>query len=151
LLDTARLLSKNITCQRYPPEGGGRSMARRQLANWLWGAAYLLAMALAVLSLFNLRQSVLREMATPQARQDWEKVREAARATNRGEGPVKRRVPASDEPPALVLMRDYFAVLLVGALVFGSALFVTVMIAVKGVLQPQKMPHAPPGEASPGT
>jgi hypothetical protein len=48
------------------------------------------------------------------------------------EGPVKRRVPKSQEPPALRLMRDYFGVSLAATVVFGSLLFVMVMGAVRG-------------------
>jgi hypothetical protein len=48
------------------------------------------------------------------------------------EGPVKRRVPASQEPPALRLMRDHFGVSLGAAIVFGTLLFVMVMGAVQG-------------------
>jgi hypothetical protein len=38
-------------------------------------------------------------------------------------GPVKRDVPKSEEPPALVLMRDFFGVMLAGALLFTSMLY----------------------------
>ena len=48
--------------------------------------------------------------------------------------PVKRRVPKSAEPPALVLMRDYFAVCLAIAVVLSSVLFGTFMVLVRGAM-----------------
>ncbi len=48
--------------------------------------------------------------------------------------PVRRKAPSSDEPPALVLMRDYFGVMLSGAVLFGSLLFAVLAIALRGVL-----------------
>jgi hypothetical protein len=48
---------------------------------------------------------------------------------------VKRRAPKSAEPPALVLMRDYFAVCLALAIVLSTVLFGTFMFFVRGALQ----------------
>jgi hypothetical protein len=47
---------------------------------------------------------------------------------------VKRREPKSAEPPALVLMRDHFAVCLSLAVVLSSVLFGTFMFFVRGAL-----------------
>ena len=49
-------------------------------------------------------------------------------------GPVKRREPKSLEPPALVLMRDHFAVCLGLALLLSTVLFGTFMFFVRGAL-----------------
>ena len=40
----------------------------------------------------------------------------------------------SDEPPSLVLMRDYFGVMMMAAIVFSSLLFATLAIAARGAL-----------------
>ncbi len=50
-----------------------------------------------------------------------------------GDGPVRRRTPKSVEPPALVLMRDYFAVCAVISVVLCTVLFGTVMLLVRGI------------------
>ena len=102
--------------------------------NLLWATAWVMAMGLIALTLINLRQTILRDMSTPEAQQDWDAVRAAAKANNEGAGPVRQRVPQSAEPPALVLMRDHFAILMGAAFVFGTALFVMTIVAVKGVL-----------------
>ena len=45
--------------------------------------------------------------------------------------------PKSDEPPALVLMRDHFAVCLSGSLVISSVLFFFLAFLITGMFQPQ--------------
>jgi hypothetical protein len=45
-------------------------------------------------------------------------------------------VPQSGEPPALVLMRDYFSVSLIGALVFSTALYWVIAWLVTGIMRP---------------
>ena len=56
--------------------------------------------------------------------------------SNRREpGPVRRRVPKSTEPPALVLMRDYFGVSLIGAVLFTTVLYWVIAWFVMGILR----------------
>lgn len=88
-----------------------------------------------VAAMFVARDAVIRSLANPQARSQWEEFREAARESSDDEGPVKRRVPPSADPPALVLMNTpwNFAVCLVAACFFGSMLFAVTMIVVRGV------------------
>jgi hypothetical protein len=102
-------------------------------ANLLWLAAYLVYLAGVVALVFWARRTTLREMDTPEARAAWTTWREAP--TNQsGDGPVRRRAPTSTEPPALVLVRDYFSVVMCGAIVFGSLLFAALMLAARGVM-----------------
>jgi hypothetical protein len=49
--------------------------------------------------------------------------------------PVKRRPPKSPQPPALLLMRDYFGVCLALAIVLSSVLFATFMFFVRGAFK----------------
>jgi hypothetical protein len=44
-------------------------------------------------------------------------------------------VPKSTEPPALVLMRDYFIVSLVGAILFTTVLYWVIAWFVMGILR----------------
>ena len=74
-------------------------------------------------SMFWVRQTALTELSTPESLADWKAWREDVRQQQTESGPVQRRVPKSDEPPALVLMRDYFVVSVVGALLFSSVLY----------------------------
>ncbi|HEY2893221.1 MAG TPA: hypothetical protein VGJ16_03385 [Pirellulales bacterium] len=115
---------------RDPRAGWFESRARLGLALAL--VLYFVMVAALVISLTRLRESALRELDTPEARQQWTAWREAA--PNQAEqGPVRRQPPRSAEPPELVLLRDYFAVVLTGSLLFCSLLFAAIALAVRGV------------------
>lgn len=114
--------------------------------NLLWLAAYALVMAAVVAAMLELRRVALATLDMPKARAQWQAWREAP-PNRRTDLPVKRHPPSSDEPPALVLMRDYFGVMMSAALVFGSLLFAMIMFSVRGVLWRDRE-HAPsPGKA----
>ena len=54
-----------------------------------------------------------------------------------------RRPPSTVEPPALLLMRDHFTVVMSGAVLFGSLLFATIALAARGALASSRgNPHA---------
>ena len=104
---------------------------RLRAAHLVWLAAYLATIAALILGLLAVRRTTLHEMDTPEARAQWQAWRDAP-VNQDGPGPVRRRPPSSDEPPALVLMRDYFGVVMSASLVFGSLLFAAIMLAVRG-------------------
>ena len=54
--------------------------------------------------------------------------------TRRDRAPCAAGPPSATEPPALLLMRDHFAVVMSGSLLFSSLLFAALMLAVRGVL-----------------
>lgn len=110
----------------------GTSGKSAATANWGWLAAYVIATCLVTLSMFALRRVVLRQLSTPEAIAQWQAWRDAE-PNQSDTGPVKRRPPSSPEPPALVLLRDHFSVMLAGALLFSSLLFGAIMIAARGV------------------
>lgn len=115
------------------------------LPRGVWLAMYLVWMALLVGGLAWGRQAALRAYSGAEAKQQWEEFRrDMARLSQ--QGPVERRQPASAEPPALVLMRDYFAVCLAATLVFGSLLFVMLAGAVRGALSSDFQPHRDRGK-----
>jgi hypothetical protein len=86
-------------------------------------AVYLLAMAAIVFVMFRMRDRTVTKLATPESAANWNQWRSDVKEQQRQPGPVQRRVPKSAEPPALVMMRDHFAVSLFGALFFSSLLF----------------------------
>jgi hypothetical protein len=104
---------------------------RLQKAGLKWLIAYLLTMAAVVWLVFHVRARAMESLDTPAARAEWETWRQAAGEQSIA-GPVRRRTPASAEPPTLVLLRDYFGMVLGAAIVFGSALFGSTMIAIRG-------------------
>jgi hypothetical protein len=101
--------------------------------NGIWAVAYGVLVLAVVLGMFAGRRVALEQLTTPEAQAEWDDWRKAA--PNQTEvGGVKRRPPSSSEPPALVLLRDHFGVMIAGAVLFSSLLFGAVMFATRGAL-----------------
>lgn len=96
-----------------------------RINGWLlgWLVAYATLMLAVVGSLFWVRHTVLTQYSTPEAIADWQAWRGDVTNQQTNPGPVKRDIPKSEVPPALVLMRDYFVVSLFGATFFTSLLY----------------------------
>jgi hypothetical protein len=90
---------------------------------WFWGAGYAILLAAVVWLLFAARQSALANLSTETSQSNWQAWRNDVEQQQVNPAPVQRRVPKSVEPPALVLMRDYFGVSLTGAILFSSVLY----------------------------
>jgi len=105
---------------------------------WLWGVGYALVMTAVVWWTYAARDWAQANLSTPESTAAWEAWREDVRASQDHPSPVKRRVPKSTEPPALVLTRDYFAVLLGGAVFFSSLLYWVIAWFVTGILTPPR-------------
>jgi hypothetical protein len=102
---------------------------------WLWAACYVVLIGTIVWSLFYARRSALAESGDATIVRDWQVFREDIKQQQAEHpGPVERRVPKSLEPPALVLMRDYFGVSLGGAVVFTSVLYWVIAWLVMGAM-----------------
>ncbi len=85
--------------------------------------------------LFLVRANTLASLDSEQAQQAWLKWKQnEADQSESGTEPVRRKVPKSDEPPALLLMRDRFAPLLAGALVTWSFFFGFSALVLHGLL-----------------
>jgi hypothetical protein len=97
-------------------------------------AGYIVLVSLVTWSLVGARNWALAELATSESIHQWEAWREDVRQQETHPGPVRHRVPKSAEPPALVLMRDYFAVSLVGAVLFTTLLYWVTAWFVSGIL-----------------
>jgi hypothetical protein len=98
-------------------------------------AMYVLVMTVVVVSIFWAQRWALENLATRQSIEQWQTWREDVQAQQFQPGPVQRRVPSSAEPPALVMMRDYFGVSLIGAVLFASVLFWVVAWFVTGIMR----------------
>ena len=97
-------------------------------------AGYVVLMGVVLWSLLSAHRWALAELATPQSISQWEAWRDDVRRQQTERGPVRHRVPKSAEPPALVLMRDYFAVSLIGAVVFTTLLYCVLAWLIIGIL-----------------
>jgi hypothetical protein len=94
-------------------------------SRWYWcsAAIYLILLVGLVWGLISARRWALTELSTAQSTAEWEAWRADVRAEQDQPSSVRRAVPKSAEPPALVLMRDYFGVSITGAILFSSVLF----------------------------
>jgi hypothetical protein len=88
-----------------------------------WIVGYALLIGAVAGTMFWLRHSSVPEWSSKESISDWQKWRSDVESQQDKRGPVKRDVPKSEEPPALVLMRDFFGVMLAGALLFTSMLY----------------------------
>lgn len=113
-------------------------MARaKQMGRWLWLAiaVYAVLIGTVVWLMFAAREGALVDGATSESISNWRTWREDVRAQQDKSTPVERRVPKSDEPPALVLMRDYFGIAFTGAVIFSSLLYWVITWFVTGILR----------------
>jgi hypothetical protein len=102
---------------------------------------YLVMLALLALGLVRARRWANAAYASAAAQANWQEFRDdVAQDADRG-GPVRRRVPQSGEPPALVLMRDHFPACAALAVVLSSALYFTLAFFFAGALAPAPPPN----------
>ena len=99
----------------------------------LWFVAWLATLAVVVWMLTLARQRVIATLGSPEAQADWQRWREeeAARQADPG-APVRRRMPKSLEPPALVLMRDHFPAIVAMSLLVTSVCFGFAVLTFRG-------------------
>lgn len=107
--------------------------SRTRLGLLLCLIGYLALMVVVVWWLVSVRRSTLAELASAAARGNWQSWRDDVARQQARPGPVQRRVPKSVEPPALVLMRDYFGVSLAGAITFATVLYWVVAWFIAGI------------------
>ena len=108
-------------------------MRRFHAGDFLWLTLWIALLAAVAAAMFYVRYSVLQS-ASVQTQREWEAWRESVKEGQGQDAPVQRRVPKSEEPPAIVLLRDHFTVCLIIALVLSSVLFGTFLFLVRGVM-----------------
>jgi hypothetical protein len=99
-----------------------------------WALAYVVILTVVLERTFYARRAALAVYGSREAQEEWDTWRDDAKAMAEAAGPVKRRIPKSAEPPALVLMRDYFSICLSLAVVLSTVLFGTFMFFVRGAM-----------------
>lgn len=103
------------------------------LAYAVYGALYVLVLSGVVGGCWYARSWAVSVYGTPEAQTEWNEWRAGAEKLST-EGPVKRRAPKSDKPPALVLATTYFGVCVTIAVLLTTVLFATAAYFVQGVL-----------------
>jgi cytochrome b len=123
-------------------ERTAQAQSMRQSTAILMLAFYAALVGAVTAGMFYARDEVAPRLDTREGQQNWDVWRHEAADQAAGKGPVTRRDLKSHEPPLVVLMRDYFAVCLAGALVFASLLFAVLAFVIRGILaQPTLPPH----------
>ena len=100
----------------------------------VYGALYALVLSGVLSGCLYARSWTVSVYGTPEAQAEWNEWRAGA-AKLSTDGPVKRRIPKSDKPPALVLATTYFGVCLTIAMLLTTVLFATAVYFVQGVLR----------------
>ncbi len=90
---------------------------------------YVVAVVGVALAMNQVRSQVLSVYGTDQALENWQKWRDDA---GNGDGPVERHAPASELPPALMLMQHHFNVCLGFSLLLTTVLFMTLLFMIRG-------------------
>ncbi len=108
----------------------GRQVVMKK-SNVIWSVLYVVCMAGMLWGMFRAREAAFATYGTQQAIEEWEAWREDVRQLP----PNQRDVPESDLPPAYVLMRDNFGVLVGFAVILVSALFFITMVVSRGAVQ----------------
>lgn len=102
-------------------------------------AAYLITILAVTLGLFQARRWAVNVLGTPEARRQWQEWRAAEqRRAEETDAPVRRRAPASAEPPLLVVLRDGFVGVVAGSLVIVSVLFAFLVFIVLGLCRQRR-------------
>ena len=104
----------------------------------LWLAAYAIVMAALAATLLYARRQVVAQLSTPQALADWQAWKAETERQAKQPGASARRPVRSDEPPALVLLRDHFAPIMGMSLTVATFLFGFMMLVVRGVRSSSK-------------
>jgi hypothetical protein len=108
-------------------------MLKRTTSNLLWLAGWLATLAVALWLLSVARQRVIADLSRPEAKADWQQWKQDEIERQRqADAPVRRKAPKSDEPPALVLMRDSFPAIAGLALTVVTVCYGFVMLVFRG-------------------
>jgi len=77
-----------------------------------------------------LRSSVLSQERTPADAESWQRWKAETERLSHERGANARRAVTTDEPPALILLRDYFSnvVLAVEAIIAGAFAFLVIVL-----------------------
>ena len=101
------------------------------VAGWL--AGWLLLLLAGGWALVEVRGRMLAAEAQAEAKADWQAWKRAVDQGGPELGPVARRPLKSDEPPAVVLLRDYFPAVAIGCGVFVSLTYAFFALTVTGL------------------
>lgn len=102
-------------------------------ANLITAVVYIALIGGLVISFSRAANWAESNYQSEQAFENWEQWRQEAKEQSQGKGPVKRRVPKTEAPPALILVKEHYYSLLTISIVLSTALYATFAFFVRGV------------------
>ncbi len=114
--------------------------------SWLViGIGYALWLALIVGLLLRARTWATAEANKPAAQQAWDGWKDEVQRQNQEQGSVVRKIPRSDQPPAVILLNQRFGGVLTSCLIVGSFFYAFAAFVGWGVISQRGKPA--PGDA----
>jgi hypothetical protein len=101
--------------------------------NIAWLAGYLLVLAAVIWAVVATRQWAIGQLNNDTARAQREEFLDSLRREQAAGDPIQRRIPESNEPPELVMLRDRFWVVMTAACVFTSLFYGFAMYVGRGM------------------
>ena len=109
--------------------------------------SYVLFMTLLISSLMVARNRVLDDGVAQQATADWQTWIQEVEQKKAHSEPVDGVIPVTAEPPVVLLLRDMFPMCVTAAVLFGSVLFGSFWLLIRGVVFQGNLPGG--GDGSP--
>jgi hypothetical protein len=101
---------------------------------------YLGLLVATMLPMWLMRNVLIEQFNTPEAKAAWLEWRTKTQEDAKRSGPVQRRVVTVDEPPALIILRDYFhAVALTAFAIVTFVYYFIVMLARQRSPRPERV------------
>lgn len=104
----------------------------------VWLIAYLATMGALAAALVYVRRQVIAQLSRPQALADWQAWKAETERQAERPGLPARRAVRSNQPPALILLRDHFAPIMAMSLIVATFLFGFLALILRGVLRGAK-------------
>lgn len=119
----------------HPTAVGGPNRWRRR---GVLAVAYVATIGAVMWGLFEMRRWTFSAYGTSEAHGQWQSWKRSVADENDQGGPAKRHAVTANEPPSLVLFRDYFPAICATVLPMASFLFAFMAFVVLGMLDQGK-------------
>lgn len=100
---------------------------------WCFLAGALAVMAATIWGMYRARNWALAELSSPESIQAWQEWKIDVEKQQERPGPVKRRPIKANEPPHLILLRDYFGAALIASLVVAVFIYGFAVLVLGGL------------------
>lgn len=99
-----------------------------------WLVLYGLLLTGLFVGLWQAREHVLRTLDTPEALEHWQEWKKVTERDATQPTAIKRKAVRANEPALLIMLRDRFALVFVGAAVLSSLLYFFSVVVIRGMM-----------------